>query len=72
MVVVFRATMHHREASPMAQTISVRGIDLATLVFHVVGLDDSGQVVVGPENPNQLKCLAFVPVMITLEQPIFP
>ena len=27
---------------------------------------------VGPENPNQLKCLTFVPVMITPEQPIFP
>jgi len=27
--------------------------------------------VVLPENPNQLKCLTFVPVMITLEQPIF-
>src|SRR5262245_17695871 len=45
MVVVFRATIHHREASPMAQTISVLGIDIATLVFHVVGMDDSGPVV---------------------------
>jgi hypothetical protein len=27
---------------------------------------------VGPENPNHLKCLTFVPVMITLAQPIFP
>jgi len=26
---------------------------------------------VGHENPNQLKCLTLVPVMITLEQPIF-
>jgi transposase len=43
--VVFRATIHHREASPMAQTISVLGIDIAKLVFHVVGMDDSGQVV---------------------------
>jgi hypothetical protein len=42
MVVVFRATIHHREASPMAQTISVLGIDIAKLVFHVVGMDDSG------------------------------
>jgi hypothetical protein len=37
MVVVSRATIHHREASPMAQTISVLGIDMATLVFHVSG-----------------------------------
>jgi transposase len=29
----------------MAQTISVLGIDLAKLVFHVVGMDDSGHVV---------------------------
>jgi transposase len=45
MVVVFRATIHHSEASPMAQTINVLGIDIAKLVFHVVGMDDSGQVV---------------------------
>jgi transposase len=29
----------------MAQTISVLGIDIAKLVFHIVGMDDSGQVV---------------------------
>ena len=29
----------------MAQTIAVLGIDIAKLVFHVVGMDDSGQVV---------------------------
>jgi transposase len=29
----------------MAQTITVLGIDIAKLVFHVVGMDDSGQVV---------------------------
>ena len=29
----------------MAQTISVLGSDIAQLVFHVVGMDDSGQVV---------------------------
>jgi transposase len=29
----------------MAQTIAVLGIDLAKLVFHVVGMDDSGHVV---------------------------
>jgi hypothetical protein len=45
MVVGSRATIHHREASPMAQTISVLGIDLAKLVFHVVGMDDAGHVV---------------------------
>lgn len=29
----------------MAQTISVLGIDIATLVFHGVGMDDTGHVV---------------------------
>jgi transposase len=29
----------------MAQTITVLGIDIAKLVFHVVGMDDSGHVV---------------------------
>jgi hypothetical protein len=45
MVAVSWATMHHREASPMAQTISVLGIDIAKLVCHVVGMDDAGHVV---------------------------
>jgi hypothetical protein len=29
----------------MAQHMSVLGIDIATLVFHVVGMDDTGAVV---------------------------
>ena len=29
----------------MAQTISVLGIDIAKLVFHVVGMDNAGRVV---------------------------
>jgi hypothetical protein len=33
MVVVLRATIHHREASPMAQAISVLGIDIAKPVW---------------------------------------
>jgi hypothetical protein len=28
----------------MAQTIRVLGIDIAKLVFHVVGMDDTGHV----------------------------
>jgi hypothetical protein len=39
------ATMHPEEASPMAQTIRVLGIGIAKLVCHVVGLDDTGHVV---------------------------
>jgi transposase len=29
----------------MAQTISALGIDIAKLVFHIVGMDDSGHIV---------------------------
>jgi len=29
----------------MAQTISVLGVEIAKLVFHVVGMDDTGVVV---------------------------
>jgi hypothetical protein len=45
MVAILRATIHSREASPMAQQMSVLGIDMAKLVFHVVGMDDTGAVV---------------------------
>src|SRR5918995_617928 len=45
MVAALSATIDPEEASPMAQTMSVLGIDLATLVFHVVGMDDTGHVV---------------------------
>jgi transposase len=45
MVAALWATIHPEEASPMAQRISVLGIDIAKLVFHVVGMDDTGHVV---------------------------
>jgi len=45
MVAAFWATIHPEEASPMAQQISVLGIDIAKQVFHVVGMDDTGHVV---------------------------
>src|ERR687895_1925246 len=45
MVAASWATMHHKEASPTAQKIRVLGIDIAKLVFHVVGMDDTGHVV---------------------------
>jgi hypothetical protein len=38
-------TIHHGEASPLAQTISALGIDIATLVLHVVGMDDAAYLV---------------------------
>src|ERR671915_1061423 len=45
MVAASSTTIHPKEAGPMAQTITVLGIDIAKLVFHVVGMDDSGHVV---------------------------
>jgi hypothetical protein len=36
--------MHHKGASPMAGKLSVLGIDIAKMVFHVVGMDDTGLV----------------------------
>jgi hypothetical protein len=38
------ATMHPEAASPMAPPSSVRGIDIAPWVVHVVGMHDSHAV----------------------------
>jgi hypothetical protein len=45
MVAASWASIHLEEASPMAQEISVLGIDLAKLVFHVVGMEHTDHVV---------------------------
>src|ERR671914_913986 len=45
MVAASWTTIDPEEASPMAQTIRVLGIDIAKLVCHVVGMDDTGHVV---------------------------
>jgi transposase len=45
MVAVSWTTIHPEEAGLMAQTITVLGIDIAKQVFHIVGMDDSGHVV---------------------------
>src|SRR5918997_813682 len=45
MVAALWATIHPEEASSMAQKMSVLGIDIAKLVCHVVGMDDTGHVV---------------------------
>ena len=45
MVAVSWATIHPEEAGPTAQTVSVLGIDIAKLVFHLVGMDNTGHVV---------------------------
>jgi len=38
--------MYQQEASPMAQKLSVLGIDLAKQIFHLVGMDVHGTIVV--------------------------
>ena len=45
MAAVVRATMHAREASPMAQPMRVLSIDMAPWVFNIVGIGDTGAVV---------------------------
>src|SRR5918992_2343222 len=45
MVAASSTTIPREEASPMTQHMSVLGIDIAKQVFHVVGMDDSGHVV---------------------------
>jgi hypothetical protein len=45
MLAVFRATMYARAVSPMVQTMSVTSIGLANWVCHVVGMADTGAVV---------------------------
>ena len=44
MVAGYGSTIHHKAASPMAQQSNGLGIDIAKLVFHVVGMDDTGHV----------------------------
>jgi transposase len=45
MVAASWATIYHTEASPTAQQMNVLGIDMAKMVFHVVGMDQTGHVV---------------------------
>jgi hypothetical protein len=44
MVAASWTTIHPEEAGLMAQTITVLGIDIATQVFHLVGMDDRGRL----------------------------
>jgi hypothetical protein len=45
MVGASQATLRPEEARSMAQTINVFGIDVATLVCHVVGMHDAEHIV---------------------------
>src|SRR5918999_4126110 len=63
MVAASWTTIYPEEASPMAQTIRVLGIDIAKLVFHVVGMDDTGHVVLLKRIARSalLHCIATLP-----------
>jgi hypothetical protein len=63
MVAISSATMYPAKASSMAQQISVLSIDIAKLVFHVVGMDDSGHVMLRKRIARRvwLPCLATRP-----------
>src|SRR5262245_56336880 len=62
MVAVPHPTIHAEEAGPMAPRISVLGIDLAKLVFHIVGMDDTGHVVLR----KRMACGALLHLISTL------
>jgi transposase len=70
MVAGYGSTLHHQEASPRAQQINVLGIDSATLVCHVVGMDDTGHVVLR-KRITRSELLHFIamrpPVLIGME-----
>jgi transposase len=63
MVAGYWSTIHHQEASPMAQKINVLGIDIAKLVFHVGGMDDTGHVGLRKRitRSELLHCIAMLP-----------
>jgi transposase len=66
MVAGYWSTIHHQEASPMAQQINVLGIDIATRVCHIVGMDDTGHVVLRKRLPRSelLHLIAMLPPVL--------
>jgi hypothetical protein len=40
-----REPIESQEASPMKQEMNVFGIDIAKYMFHAVGMDDTGKIV---------------------------
>jgi hypothetical protein len=56
----------------MAQTISILGIDIAKLVFHVVGMDDTGHVVLRKRMARGalLHCIARSPRRLSAWKPV--
>jgi transposase len=69
MVAMPWATIHLEEAGPMTH-VRVLGIDIAKQIFHVVGMDDSGTVVLRKRCPRGA-LMSFIaqlpPVVIGME-----
>src|SRR2546430_11410363 len=55
-------TIQPQEASPMKHHISVLGIDIAKRIFHVVGMNERGQIVLR----KRLARNALMPFIATL------
>src|SRR5260370_11544605 len=62
MILESDATMSPQETSPMKPAMSVRGIDIAKRVFHAVGMDNTGKIVVR----KRLAHNALMPFIATL------
>ena len=63
-------TIPPQEASPVKHHISVLGIDIAKRVFHVVGMDERGQIVLRKRlsRHDLMPCIATLPpVLIGME-----
>src|SRR2546425_13138802 len=63
-------TMQPQEASPVKPHMSVRGIDIAKRLFHVVGMHERGQIVLRKRLARNalMPCIATLPpVRIGLE-----
>src|SRR5215208_4414044 len=62
--------LYHQEASPREKTLSVLGIDLAQQVFHLVGMDAHGTIVVR-KRLYRAQVMAFIaqlpPTLIGME-----
>ncbi len=63
-------TMQPQEASPVKHPMSVLGIDIAKRIFHVVGMDKRGQIVLRKRLARHalMPCIATLPpVLISME-----
>jgi hypothetical protein len=52
MILESNATISPQETSPMKQEMSILGIDIAKRVFHAVGMDERGKIVLRKRLPR--------------------